>query len=348
MKGKKKDRFIVGAEVFLLCMIVGVFKIHAASSNPPSNEVNYNKNNQATVQNAVNDLYKKSIYGNAQANEIRSGKTALVGGKQVVGTYTCPSLETQTQGDATPEDIENGKIAWVNGKKIVGERTSLTEQLKLGDYISYTSNKDLDTPTYNRLTLWRVIRKNEDGTVELVSHTVASVVGTYCSNAYSKDSAVYTYKNYIGLLNKEARKYETEGITVGSRAMGYGGKVVEYIDKLKWDRNYNGDIIYYSVPDEGFRNDIELVESALGTLKATKTSIAGSGTSYHLASRSSDAQGFGTYGRIVDKEGNIGQDELYKSDYGECIITRPIVVLKSALTITGGNGTEKSPYTLGI
>lgn len=120
MKEKKKDRVIVGIEVMLLCTIVGVLGTNAASITPQSNNVSYTKNGQTTVQSAVNDLYTKLAYGDAKANEIVSGKTALVGGKQVTGTYTCPSVASQTPGDATPEDIAEGKIAWVNGNKIVG------------------------------------------------------------------------------------------------------------------------------------------------------------------------------------------------------------------------------------
>ena len=137
MKERKKHQVIVGVEVTLLCMIIGVIGTNAASITPPSNQVSYNKNGQTTVQSAVNDLYTKLSYGDAVSNEIVSGKTALVGGKQVVGTYTCPSVASQTPGDATPEDIAEGKIAWVNGNKIVGTRTTLANKVKLGDYINY-------------------------------------------------------------------------------------------------------------------------------------------------------------------------------------------------------------------
>jgi hypothetical protein len=67
-------------------MIVAILGTNAASSNPPSNGVSYGKNNQTTVEGALNDLYTKANYGNASASQILSGKTALVGGKQVIGT----------------------------------------------------------------------------------------------------------------------------------------------------------------------------------------------------------------------------------------------------------------------
>jgi hypothetical protein len=86
MNEKKKHKIMLGIEVVLLCMIVAILGTNAASSNPPSNGVSYGKNNQTTVEGALNDLYTKANYGNASASQILSGKTALVGGKQVAGT----------------------------------------------------------------------------------------------------------------------------------------------------------------------------------------------------------------------------------------------------------------------
>ncbi len=86
MNEKKKHKIMLGIEVVLFCMIVAILGTNAASSNPPSNGVSYGKNNQATVEAALNDLYTKANYGNATAAQILKGKTALVGGKQVTGT----------------------------------------------------------------------------------------------------------------------------------------------------------------------------------------------------------------------------------------------------------------------
>ncbi len=86
MNEKKKHKIMLGIEVILLCMIVAILGTNAASSNPPSNGVSYGKNNQTTVEGALNDLYTKANYGNATASQILKGKTALVGGKQVTGT----------------------------------------------------------------------------------------------------------------------------------------------------------------------------------------------------------------------------------------------------------------------
>jgi hypothetical protein len=86
MNEKKKHKIMLGIEVILLCMIVAILGTNAASSNPPSNGVSYGKNNQTTVEGALNDLYTKANYGNAMASQILKDKTALVGGNKVTGT----------------------------------------------------------------------------------------------------------------------------------------------------------------------------------------------------------------------------------------------------------------------
>ncbi len=98
MNEKKKHKIMLGIEVILLCMIVAILGTNAASSNPPSNGVSYGKNNQTTVEGALNDLYTKANYGNATASQILKGKTALVGGKQVTGTMENRTSNTGTTG----------------------------------------------------------------------------------------------------------------------------------------------------------------------------------------------------------------------------------------------------------
>ncbi len=152
MEEKKKHKVMIGIEVILLGMIIAIIGTNAASSNPPSNGVSYSKNNQTTVEGALNDLYTKANYGNASAGQILSGKTALVGGKQVTGTMpnkgavtktvspggtytipagyhngsgkvtasTCPTCLNTSDATATARDISKGKTAYVNGNKITG------------------------------------------------------------------------------------------------------------------------------------------------------------------------------------------------------------------------------------
>ncbi len=369
MSEKKRHKIMIGIEVVLLCMIIATLSINAASMSPPSNGVSYNKNNQVTVQNALDDLYTKANYGNATASQILKGRTALVGGKQITGTYVAPTLVSQTPGDAKPENIDEGKIAWVNGEKIVGsKRVPLAQMFELGDYISYTtiqsvfktSSGILESYVFSEinpkeLNLWRVIRKNEAGTVDIVSEYVSSSTGRFKSGI--------GYMRYIEILNSIAKHYETEGITVGSRHMGYDGKAKETLASVP----------DAGVPDEGFVMDKNLVENAIGTLTAKKVDqLENSNSGYFVASRGGRGYtGSGSEWMTSDYEwclrhingdgviiavcrfGNPGRGNgPYSfggsSFAGPSLSVRPIVTLKSDLKITGGDGTRQSPYTLGI
>lgn len=335
MREGKRNKIILGTEVLLLCMIVGILRSNAVSSNPPSSEVNYNKNNQTNVQGSINDLYNKVVYGDATSSDILKGKTALVGGKQIVGTYTCPTLASQTSADATPENITEGNVAWVNGERIVGTRSSLVAKVNLGDYISYTPAGEKYSIDANgtgfkaypyhfvpsELNLWRVIRKNEDGTIDIVSEYATT------------QSAKFSCRKYVGALNLIAASYETKGITVGSRHMGYDRtKVEEDLYPLK------------PTSDMGYETDVLLVKKAIGRLWAYAVGTSDQ-VAYYLASRASEYDGESCYVHII-KDGTINNDHKAADDY-VWIKIRPIVVLKSTLKITGGDGTESSPYTLG-
>ncbi len=334
MSEKKKHRVIIGIELFLLCMIIATLSINAASANPPSNGVSYNKNGQVTVENALDNLYSKANYGDAKASEILKGKKALVGGKEVVGTFTCPTLASLTPGDATPENIDKGKIAWVNGNKVIGTYGLLADKVKLGDYISYTPKRTShlipkaytgwssdQTINPSELNLWRVIRKNEDGTIDMVSENVSSNEVSFYGP--------FEFTKYADTLNMIAYAYETVGITVGSRNMGFDD-TKEY--------------------QECYKTDMELVETAIGTLTVPKVPNSWE-YSYWLSSMREDDIGLLVK---VQHALDVAHRDVYVSasgniyNYGASAYVRPIVILKPSLKITGGDGTENSPYTLGV
>ena len=348
----------------ILSITVSLLGTNAASANPPSNGVSYNKNGQVTVQNALDNLYSKANYGNATSSDILKGKKALVGGKEVVGTYEAPSLSSLTPGDVTPEDIIKGKIAWVNGKRIVGTKVRpLVNQAELGSYIKYQPSQTSysvanDDTGYHKgttqppqsvnpssLNVWRVIRKNDDGTVDIVSANVSNLIYFVGRTGYSR---------FIETLNKIASAYETEGITVGSRHMGYNSEATD---------TENGAYTCY-------QTDVDLVTTACGTLLPETNRYRYS--NYWLASRGGEKDGCkGCYGRgyrvhsvwFSDCVGNcegipdgevrsdylVGVDSVTHGSKEERIASaiRPIVVLKADLKIVSGKGTSDSPYILG-
>ncbi len=307
MSEKKKHKVIIGIEISLLCMILATLSINASSSNPPSNGVSYNKNNQVTVQNALDDLYNKANYGNATAGQILKGRTALVGGKQVTGTYeapTCPNLATQTPGDAMAENIDEGKIAWVNGEKVVGKRKvqTMSDILRLGDYIRYTPSKSsytissVDTGYSSNQTInpselnsWRVIQKNADGTVAILASTVSTTPIGFT------DSDGTILEKYVKTLNAIASAYETEGITVSSRHVKSGDLSSAFkISATYWLAEY---------------------DISSGEIEGVRW--------VHLGA--------------VQPSANLS---------GSKKSVRPIVVLRSDLKITGGDGTGSNPWTI--
>ncbi len=208
----------------------------------------------------------------------------------------------------------------------------LKEVVKLGDYISYTpistsytirkedtgrSQDFIINPS--ELNLWRVIRINEDGTVEVVSEYISS------QKVYFYGSV--GYNNYIGTLNKIAKQYETEGITVGSRHMGYDAtKASEYVTDNRQS-------------DEGYKTDAELVKTAIGTLMA-RIEKRTNYSSYTIASR-----GNGTTRYLIDSEGKQTWGDDNKVDYGGA---RPILVFSAKLKAMSGDGSVNQPYELSI
>ena len=79
---KNNLKFIIG---FIMGILMSVGGIYAATLID-SNQVTYTSNSQSTVKTALDDLYGKISYGNATADWIMGGKTALVAGKKVSGT----------------------------------------------------------------------------------------------------------------------------------------------------------------------------------------------------------------------------------------------------------------------
>lgn len=150
---------------------------------------------------------------------------------------------------------------------------------KVGDYVEYTSSTDsytLDSSTTgysktqiihpSKLNLWRIIKKNDDGTLEMISVNASN------ETVYFK--GITGYKYLIRNLNAIAVKYKNSGYTVGSRYFGYSNQVQHFSrdivpigcrdDYCKFtkvdDCSVNG-------MDDGHQADTDLVKSVFGDLK---------------------------------------------------------------------------------
>ena len=238
-----------------------------------------------------------------------------------------------------------------------------------GDYISYTPSKTsyttdtsktgyTSTQTINpsELNLWRVLKVNIDGSVEIISEHVSSV------NVYFRGQT--GSKNSIGYLNLLASQYETSGITVGSRHFGYNNQT-EYItsdtyyvypapwtcttggtcdpDPDNFESQAGGDMLY--------QKDYDLVYNVIGTRNATN--LTGTVTSYWMASRvyfyNSSTYYWGVRS-IKDTTGNSYNNSLRRcvsscSDISHAESLRPIIRLKPGL-LYSGTGSSDNPYTV--
>lgn len=239
---------------------------------------------------------------------------------------------------------------------------------EVGDYIkmtptltSYTTDTSKtgyeNTQTINpsELNIWRVIKVNSDGTIEVVSENVSSTVVYF--------SGQTGYKNYVGYLNELAGKYTNTKYVKSTRYMGYNGQT-EYltdtsdtVDSTSTTAPWTNSTGSSTVESKGggdtlYSNDTTLVENSLGTLVAKIPS--GTASDYWLASRvyryfSSTSWRY--RGRSIDTSGSVNNYNLYyynsgfnTSSYGYCL--RPILTLKSGIGYTQALGTSDNPFVL--
>ncbi len=227
----------------------------------------------------------------------------------------------------------------------------LADKVDVGSYISMTptstsfmpsgeltgclNDADCTQNTLNpsELNLWRVIKKNDDGTIDIVSEHVSSEKVVFRGST--------GYLNFVKALNEIAKEYGNDKFVKSARYMGYSNQI-EVCEELS-------EIV--CPEDIGYETDVNLVTTAIGNIKATK--IDGSAEYYWLASRHIDAYSDQTkiyFGRWIGPNGALnafllvsgsGQVVMYKN------AIRPILTLKKDVVISGGNGeSAESAYIL--
>ena len=236
--------------------------------------------------------------------------------------------------------------------------------LALGDYVKMTPTKSsyttdtsktgyTSTQTINpqELNLWRVIKLNDDGTVEMISEHVSSVAIYF--------SGQTGYQNLVGYLNVLASQYENSTYTKGSRYFGYNGQTEYITDTSKFTNPapWTSSTGSSTVESQGggdtlYTTDYNLINTVLGTKVAAKP--GGSSASYWIASRYYSYSSSTSYiwrGRFVDSSGSLNYNYLYRyvssgfSTNSLSYSLRPIVVLKSGLKYYGV-GTEDYPMEI--
>ena len=259
-------------------------------------------------------------------------------------------------------------------RKIYGSGTSCPDgyvclqkksTLALGDYVKMTPTKSRYTTDTSKtgytstqtikpqeLNLWRVIKLNDDGTVEMISEHVSSV-GIYFRGQTG-------YQNLVGYLNVLASQYENSTYTKGSRYFGYNGQTEYITDTSKFTNPapWTSSTGSSTVESQGggdtlYTTDYNLINTVLGTRLATKP-VSGSDSYYWMASRYYLYFSSTYYAWCVRKMNDSGVTSNYymyrysSSSFGTNGTSgslRPIVVLKSGLKYYGV-GTEDYPMEI--
>ena len=211
----------------------------------------------------------------------------------------------------------------------------VANKLALGDYVNYyptntsytayasnTGYTENSTLNPSELTSWRVLKINDDGTVDIVSTYVSSAR----SLGYDGQTLVLTNAT---ALEQTTAPWTSNTTDNSNEALG------------------GGDTLYLT--------DINQMSTADIPLKATTSS--GSSQRYWLASRyysyHSGTRWYFT-GRCVIADGDIHNGNLYYHynssfySYSSSRAFRPVLTLRSSVVISGGSGTAADPYTLSV
>ena len=187
-----------------------------------------------------------------------------------------------SEGYLSSGDIKGFKegegVTYANGGYTYnGSEDGYSEEVgfSVGDYVSmvptysgsysivknktgYTADQSI---TPSELTLWRVIRINDDKTIDLVSE--------YASSDLIYFSGSTGYKKLASTLNEIASKYENSQYTVKSRHFGYNNQSAP--TSLGCSSNNNNSIGCSSVVNnKKYEVDYNLVTEAIGTAAAYK------------------------------------------------------------------------------
>ena len=256
-------------------------------------------------------------------------------------------------------------ISSVNAKDV--------NEIELGSYVKYVPTETSYIPDISKtgcsemsecnqdelnpseLTSWRVLKINDDGTVDIVSTNISSSTITF----YGKTGFI----NYVNELQKTAAAYINSEFASSARSLGYDGQTLVITDTTALDQNtvkiktFKSDNTYEELGggDTWYLTDTNQMETAGIPLAATTPN--GTSSNYWLASRSytyiDSSNRWFFYARDIETTGSIYQYVLYKcvlGEFGNVKVNgafRPIVTLKANLEVTG-EGTLDSPYILSV
>lgn len=369
IKNKKQKKVIIGCGMGIVLLIGGLVLYRTFALYEEKKEFNILKGvipefSQEDIQLAFTiDGAKGEIFPNRSARYV---------GKSV----TCENGATANWDNSSWSltDINPNGNKKVNCSIAFATITEFADA-KIGDYVSYTPSaqtftisKDLtgytsdQTINPSELNLWRVIKKNENGTIDLISE--------YLPSSKISFKGKIGYINYVYALNLLASSYEINGITIGSRHMGYDRQtqVITNTSKLetttkpwksgsysilgKWDLwEFQG------MGENWYITDFNLVKQACNLITPVINNKELT-PEYYISSR------YYTYDSVNDTNwrfglrvvrngtmNGIGGIYQYNDKKGYYEITatayyRPIVVLKDNLSAKTGDGSASNPWQI--
>ena len=227
---------------------------------------------------------------------------------------------------------------------ITGDMTGCT-----GTAATKTECPATQTISPSELTLWRVLKVNDDGSYDMISHYVSS------TKVYLKGKI--GVKKFVQTLNNIASQYTDNKYIIKTRTMGFNGQVEELTGFPSGTMNPIGE--EYGKGDTLYIKDTDLVTSVYGTLNAYSVKDVTTLSAYWLASRyhmngkhTNDLTGNYFDGRVVNTVGSVTNSPLYafntteNMEYARGVSIRPIVTLSQKFSIIKGTGTIDDPYTL--
>ena len=308
--------FIIGALLFTGISVYALNKIYATSVDVDTTNIS-ELSSGSTLNDALNGLYAKA------------------------NSTACPSGYKCYEKKSTPEVGDYIKMTPTS-------TSFTTDTAKTG----YTSIQIINP---SELNIWRVIRVNSDGTIDVVSENVSSIA------VYFKGQT--GYKNLVGYLNELASKYTNPKYVQSTRHMGYNGQTqyltdtASTVDSTATTAPWTSSTGSSTVESKGggdtlYTTDTNLVQNALGTLVANNTS--GTASNYWLASRYykySSSTSWDYIGRRVYTDSSVGSYDLYSyysgfSTSSYCSRLRPILTLKSGISYTPATGRSDDPFVL--
>ena len=280
---------------------------------------------------------------------------------------------TYTQADETSIPVPHPlPINTVELGDYVYLQPDATTYTVLKEDTGYTSDQTIKP---NELTIWRIIKKNENGSIDAISEYTSSNI------IYFKETQGFA--NFVGCLQTITSNYNKQGYTDSVREIGFDGQTPTITTRLylfnpqvsfnnpgfsstpsptegtgrEYSSGVAGDTLYlkdYQLVSNVYKNDSNTYGSS--GLKAKKVGTNTEG-SYWLSSRVYYVEtNFGSFGgRYINTSGEmISNSFLIKKSmaggsrtvYTRGYYIRPIITINNKVKISSGNGSIENPYLL--